>query len=86
VAGFTLDQLDVSVEENQLVIRGRQTDDKTRQFIHRGIAARQFQRTFVLADGMEVLRADLKTGLLSIDLARPEPARIVRAISITPHE
>ena len=86
VAGFTLDQLDVSVEENQLVIRGRQTDDKTRAFIHRGIAARQFQRTFVLADGMEVLRADLKNGLLSIDLARPEPARIVRAISITPHE
>ena len=86
VAGFTLDQLEVSVEENQLVIRGRQTDDKTRQFIHRGIAARQFQRTFVRADGMEVLRADLKNGLLSIDLARPEPARIVRAISITPHE
>ncbi len=86
VAGFTLDQLEVSVEENQLVIRGRQTDDKTRQFVHRGIAARQFQRTFVLADGMEVLRADLKNGLLSIDLARPEPARIVRAISITAHE
>ena len=86
VAGFTLDQLDVSVEENQLVIRGRQTEDKARQFIHRGIAARQFQRVFVLADGMEVLRADLKNGLLSIDLARPEPARIVRSISITPHE
>jgi HSP20 family molecular chaperone IbpA len=86
VAGFTLDQLEVSVEENQLVIRGRQTEDKTRAFIHRGIAARQFQRTFVLADGMEVLRADLKNGLLSIDLARPEPARVVRAISITPHE
>ena len=86
VAGFTLDQLDVSVEENQLVIRGRQTEDKTRQFIHRGIAARQFQRTFVLADGMEVLRADLKNGLLSIDLARPEPARIARTIAITPHE
>lgn len=86
VAGFTLDQLEVSIEESQLVIRGRQTEDKTRQFIHRGIAARQFQRTFVLADGMEVLRADLKNGLLSIDLARPEPARIVRTISITPHE
>ena len=86
VAGFTLDQLEVSVEESQLVIRGRQTDDKTRQYIHRGIAARQFQRTFVLADGMEVLRADLKNGLLSVDLARPEPARIARMISITPHE
>jgi HSP20 family molecular chaperone IbpA len=86
VAGFTLDQLEVCVEESQLVIRGRQAEDKTRQYIHRGIAARQFQRTFVLADGMEVLRADLKNGLLSIDLARPEPARIVRTISITPHE
>ena len=86
VAGFTLDQLEVSVEESQLVIRGRQIEEKTRQFIHRGIAARQFQRTFVLADGMEVLRADLKNGLLSIDLARPEPARIARTISITPHE
>ena len=55
VAGFTRDQLEVAVEENQLLIRGRQQDDKTRQYIHRGIAARQFQRTFVLAEGMEVL-------------------------------
>ena len=86
VAGFTLNQLDVSVEENQLVIRGRQVEDKSRQFLHRGIAARQFQRTFVLAEGMEVLRADLKNGLLSVDLARPEPERIVRNISITPHD
>src|SRR5262249_39661476 len=83
VAGFTRDQLDVSLEETQLVIRGRQQDDKTRQYLHRGIAARQFQRTFVLADGMEVLGADLKSGLLSIDLARPEPERIVKSISIT---
>ena len=86
VAGFTLDQLDVTVEESQLVIRGRQAEDKSRHFLHRGIAARQFQRTFVLADGMEVLRADLKNGLLSIDLARPEPERIVRNVSITPHD
>ena len=86
VAGFTLDQLDVSTEENQLVIRGRQAEDKSRHFLHRGIAARQFQRTFVLADGMEVLRADLKNGLLSIDLARPEPERIVRNVAITPHD
>jgi HSP20 family molecular chaperone IbpA len=86
VAGFTLDQLDVAVEDNQLVIRGRQHDDKTRQYLHRGIAARQFQRTFVLADGMEVLGADLRNGLLSVDLARPEPERVVRAIRITPHE
>ena len=76
VAGFTRDQLDVTVEESQLVIRGRQHDEKARQYLHRGIAARQFQRTFVLAEGMEVLGADLKNGLLAIDLARPEPERI----------
>lgn len=83
VAGFTRDQLDVTIEESQLVIRGRQQDDKTRQYLHRGIAARQFQRTFVLADGMEVLGADLKNGLLSVDLARPEPERVVRSIAIS---
>ena len=82
VAGFTRDQLDVSVEDSQLVIRGRQQDDKTRQYIHRGIAARQFQRTFVLADGMEVLGADLRNGLLSVDLVRPQPERIVKTIAI----
>lgn len=83
VAGFTRDQLDVTVEENQLLIRGRQQDEtEGRDFIHRGIAARQFQRVFVLADGMEVMGADLKNGLLSVDLARPEPERIVRRIAI----
>jgi HSP20 family molecular chaperone IbpA len=82
VAGFGQDQLEVTLEENQLLIRGRQTDDKSRDFIHRGIAARQFQRTFLLAEGMEVLGADLSDGLLSIDLARPEPERIVRKIDI----
>jgi HSP20 family molecular chaperone IbpA len=86
VAGFTLDQLDVSVSEKELVIRGRQQEDKSRQYLHRGIAARQFQRTFVLADGMEVQGADLRNGLLSIDLARPEPARMVRTVNITEHE
>lgn len=86
VAGFTRDQLDVTVEESQLVIRGRQQDDKTRQYLHRGIAARQFQRTFVLADGIEVLGADLQNGLLSIDLARPEPERIVRSVAINVRE
>src|SRR5262245_21336083 len=86
IAGFTRDQLEVTVEENQLVIRGRQQDDKTRQYIHRGIAARQFQRTFVLAEGMHVLGADLKNGLLSIDLARPEPERVVKTIAINEHE
>jgi len=82
VAGFTREELDITLEESQLVIRGRQQDDKTRQFLHRGIAARQFQRTFLLADGMEVLGAELKNGLLSVDLARPEPARIIRKIDI----
>ena len=86
VAGFTRDQLDVCIEESQLVIRGRQHDDKSRQYIHRGIAARQFQRCFVLADGMEVLGADLKNGLLSIDLARPQPERIVKTINISDSE
>lgn len=86
VAGFTRDQLDVTVEENQLVIRGRQQDDKTRLYLHRGIAARQFQRTFVLAEGMEVLGADLKNGLLSIDLARPEPERVAKTIAINEQE
>jgi HSP20 family molecular chaperone IbpA len=82
VAGFAQDQLEVTLEENQLFIRGRQSDDKTRDYIHRGIAARQFQRTFLLAEGMEVLGADLSDGLLQIDLARPEPDRIIRKIDI----
>ena len=83
VAGFSSDMLDVSVEENELAIRGRQPDDdKGRAFLHRGIAARQFQRTFVLADGMEVVNAELKDGLLSIDLERPETARVARRIEI----
>jgi HSP20 family molecular chaperone IbpA len=86
VAGFTLDQLEVTVEEKELVIRGRQQEDKARQYLHRGIAARQFQRTFVLADGMQVLGADLRNGLLSIDLARPEPERVLRTINIRDHE
>ena len=82
VAGFTRDELDVLVEDNQLVVRGRQIDDKDRQYLHRGIAARQFQRVFLLADGMRVLGADQRNGLLSVDLARPEAERIVRKIDI----
>ena len=77
VAGFTRDQLDVTIEENQLVIRGRQQDDKARNYIHRGIAARHFQRTFVLADGMQVMGADLRNGLLSIDLTRPSSSSYI---------
>jgi HSP20 family molecular chaperone IbpA len=83
VAGFSADELDVSVEDNELAIRGRQEEeDEGRVFLHRGIAARQFQRTFVLADGMEVVGAELKDGLLSIDLERPETARVARRIQI----
>ncbi|MBU1212768.1 MAG: Hsp20 family protein [Alphaproteobacteria bacterium] len=82
VAGFTQAQLDITLEDNQLVIRGRQDDDKEREFLHRGIAARQFQRTFVLADGIEVRKADLTNGLLEIDLVKLEPERMVRRIEI----
>src|SRR5262249_44053147 len=77
VAGFTCDQLGGVVEKRRRGPRGRQQDNNPRQYLHRGIAARQFQRTFVLADGMEVMGADLKNGLLSIDLVRPQPERIV---------
>jgi HSP20 family molecular chaperone IbpA len=83
VAGFSEEELDVSIEENQLVIRGRQIEQGEREYLYRGIAARQFQRTFVLADGMQVLGAGLKNGLLSVDLIRPEPARMVKKINIS---
>jgi HSP20 family molecular chaperone IbpA len=82
VAGFKREQLDVLVEDNQLIVRGKQEDDRDREFLHRGIAARQFQRTFVLADGIEVLSADLENGLLTVDLVRHEPDRMVRRIEI----
>lgn len=83
VAGFTQDQLEITLEERQLVIRGKQQDDKDRVFLHRGIAARQFQRAFLLAEGMQVQGADLVNGLLCVDLARPEPERVVQKINIT---
>lgn len=83
VAGFCDEDLDVTTEENQLVIRGRQNETDGREYLHRGIAARQFQRMFVLADGMQVIGADLKNGLLSVDLIRPEPQRMVRKINIS---
>ena len=82
VAGFTRDQLEITVEDNQLTIRGKQQEDKSREYLYRGIAARQFQRTFVLADGIEIKSADLNNGLLSIDLVRHEPERLVRRIEI----
>lgn len=83
VAGFSSDQLDITQEESQLVIRGRQAEEAgERSFLHRGIAARQFQRSFLLAEGMEVLGAELERGILSVELARPEPSRSVRRIAI----
>lgn len=82
VAGFSRDELAVTVEQNELVIRGRQREEDDRTYLHRGIAARQFQRAFVLADGMEVTGARLENGLLKIDLARPEPQKSVIKVEI----
>ena len=83
VAGFAEDDLAITLENNQLVIRGRQAEEpEGRAFLHRGIAARQFQRSFVLADGVEVTGAMLENGLLHVDLARAEPDSIVRVIPI----
>ena len=83
VAGFSRGELEITVEENELKIRGRQNEvDQGRVFIHRGIAARQFQRTFLLADGMQVAAAELRDGLLSVDLERPETIRAVRRVDI----
>ena len=82
VAGFTLDELSVGVEDNELVVRGKQIDDENRAYLHRGIAARQFQRRFVLAEGIEVTGASLANGLLSIDLLRPETELRSRNVEI----
>ena len=84
VAGFSMDDLQITQEDNQLVIRGRQTDDtQGRVFLHRGIAARQFQRAFVLAEGIDITGAWLDSGLLHIDLARPQPEVRVKRIEIS---
>ncbi len=82
VAGFKMEDLEIEVEKNQLNIRGRQTEEEGRLYLHRGIAARQFQRSFVLADGIEILRASLDNGLLHIDMKREEPESTVRKIPI----
>jgi HSP20 family molecular chaperone IbpA len=82
VAGFSQDELAVTVEDRQLVIRGKQTDADGKTFLHRGIAARQFLRSFVLADGIEVTAAALENGLLKIDLARPAVQPSVRVVNI----
>ena len=82
VAGFTREELNVTVEDRQLVIRGKQSEGTDRNFLHRGIAARQFQRAFVLAEGIEVTGAALENGLLAIELSRPKADTIVRTIDI----
>lgn len=82
VAGFSMDDLDVEIDQNQLTIRGKQSDDPTRVYLHRGIAARQFQRSFVLADGIEVRDASLDNGLLHIALERVAPESAARKIEI----
>ena len=82
VAGFSDSELSVTVENAQLVVRGKQEDDAEREFLHRGIAARQFQRSFLLAEGIEIEGAELDNGLLHIDLKRPEPEEQSRSIEI----
>lgn len=83
VAGFSQDNLSVTVEDNQLVIRGQKPDDGDREFLHRGIATRQFQRAFVLADGIKINTANLDNGLLSIDLEQPPLETVVKKIDIS---
>ena len=82
VAGFAREDLEITVEDNQLSIRGCLIDEDRKAYLHRGIATRQFQRTFVLADGMEVKTAALDNGLLSVDLERKKPGHVVRRIEI----
>ena len=82
VAGFRAEDLSVSVEDNQLVVRGRVTDPEDKTFLHRGIASRQFQRSFVLAEGIEVLGAELRHGLLTVEMERPCQECVVRTIPI----
>ncbi len=83
VAGFTMDDLDIELENNHLTIYGKQTEGEGRLYIHRGIASRQFQRTFVLAEGIEILGAALDNGLLHIDMERQEPESQARKIKIS---
>lgn len=86
VAGFTMEDLDIELENNQLTIRGKQGEDEGRIYLHRGIAARQFQRSFVLAEGIEVLGASLDNGLLHIDMRQVEPESTARKIEIAPQK
>src|SRR5688500_7533364 len=83
VAGFTREQLEITLADSQLIVRGEQSEEKPRIYLYRGIAARQFTRAFVLAEGIAVKSADLSDGLLAIDLNRLEPDRLVRTIEIS---
>ena len=82
VAGFKSEELEVSVEDRALVVSGRQHDDETKDYLHRGIAARQFKRSFALANGVEVRKAELNNGLLAIELMRPRKEKRVRKVGI----
>ncbi|WP_415155609.1 Hsp20 family protein [Maritalea sp.] len=82
VAGFAEDELEITLEDNQLLIRGRQADDPAREFLHRGIAARQFQRSFLLAEAMLVEGADLRDGLLNVMIRRPNIEKVTKRIKI----
>jgi HSP20 family molecular chaperone IbpA len=82
VAGFAQAELEITQEDNQLLVRGKQKDDPSRQYLHRGIAARQFQRNFLLADGVEVKSAVLEHGMLIISVIRPKAEKLSRRIDI----
>lgn len=82
VAGFSQSELEVTAEDNQLLVRGRQKEDGAREFLHRGIAARQFQRSFLLADGVVVQEATLRNGMLTIAVVRPRAEKVARRIEI----
>jgi HSP20 family molecular chaperone IbpA len=82
VAGFSRDDLAIQIEDSQLTVRGKQVEDEDRVYLHRGIATRQFKRTFVLAEGIEVVDARLDSGLLQIDLLRPDPKSRIKTIDI----
>jgi HSP20 family molecular chaperone IbpA len=83
VAGFSQSEIEITVENRQLVIRGRQAEPQNRDYLHRGIAARQFNRSFLLAEGMEVTKASLANGILAIDLRKSPPDRVIRRIEIS---
>ena len=83
VAGFSADELEVSIEDGDLTIRGKQREDQSKEYLHRGIAARQFKRTFQLASGVEVRKAELDNGLLAIELVRPHKEKRILKVGIT---